>query len=147
MTKQTTRWASWPAICLAALSILAFSSAADAQWNRDGAVRRPPGTYDRGGYDRGRSYNPAFSNGYQEGYDKGREDSRDGDRYDPRRHGRYRSGDHGYNSRYGPRAEYKSYYRDGFAQGYERGYRDGLRTGRGRWDDRRDRDRYPWWRY
>jgi hypothetical protein len=139
MTKQTSQWARWPAICLAALSILAFSSTADAQWGRDGAVRRPPGTYDRG-----RAYNPAYSNGFEEGYKEGRDDARDGDRFDPRRHGRYRSGDHGYNSRYGPRAEYKQYFRSGFSQGYERGYREGLRNGRGRWNDRRDR--FPWWR-
>lgn len=139
MTKQTRRWARWPAICLAALSILAFSSTADAQWRREGAVRRPPASYDRG-----RAYDPAYANGHKDGYSKGREDARDGDRFDARRHSRYRSGTHGYNSRYGPRTEYKRFYRNGFADGYSRGYRDGLRTGRGRWNDR---GRGPWWRY
>lgn len=140
MTKQTRHWAQWPAICLAALSILAFSSTADAQWGRDGAVRRPPGSYDRG-----RSYNPAYSNGYDDGYQKGREDGRDGDRADVRRHSRYRSADHGYRGNYGPRTEYKQYYRNGFEQGYERGYRDSFRNGRngrGRWDNRD-----PWRRW
>jgi hypothetical protein len=134
MTTQTRRFAGWPAICLAALSILAFGSTADAQWGRDGAVRRPPGSYG------GRYYNPAYSNGFEDGYDKGREDARDGDRYDVRRHGRYRSADHGYNRRYGPKGQYKQVYRDGFENGYARGYRENMR-GRGRWD------RGPWWRY
>jgi hypothetical protein len=131
MTTQTRRLATLPAICLAALSILAFSSTADAQWGRDGAVRRPPGTYDRG-----RAYNPGYSIGYDDGYDKGREDARDRDRFDVRRHSRFRSADHGYSNRFGSRDQYRQFYRRGFSDGYERGYRENIRGRGGRWDDR-----------
>lgn len=135
MTKQTRNLAKWPAICLAALSILAFSSTADAQWGRDGAVRRPPGNYG------GRHYNPGYDQGVRDGYDKGRDDGRDGDRYDVRKHSRYRSADHGYSGRFGiSRGEYRQSYRDGFENGYARGYRENGRHGRGN-------DRGPWRRW
>jgi hypothetical protein len=142
MTMQTRHWALWPALCLAAVSVLACSARADAQWRRDGAVRRPPPPI----YDRGRTYDPAYTQGFEDGYKEGRDDARDGNRADARRHSRYRSADHGYKGRYGSRAAYKQVYRNGFSSGYLRGYRENLRDRR----DRRDRPHprpsgWHWW--